>query len=117
MGLHRHRRGNRRYCPDDDKVGSERVGQFGETPVVEYVFRPFTNPFVILAIVAIGFGVLFYMFMISWLDPSFPYPVMVALGLIFAAVVSSLIFRENISLVRLGGIVVVIVGVFMLARS
>ena len=99
------------------KFGTERVGPFGETPVVEYVFRLFTNPYVILAIVAYGFGVLFYMFMLSLLDLSFLYPVMVALGLVFATIVSSLIFHENISLVRLGGIAVVILGVFMLARS
>lgn len=99
------------------KLGTERVGRFGETPVFEYLFRLLTNPFVILAIMAYGFGVIFYMFMLSRLDLSYLYPVMVALGLVLATLISSLIFREQISLVRLGGIVVVILGVFMLAQS
>jgi multidrug transporter EmrE-like cation transporter len=42
---------------------------------------------------------------------------MTALGLIFATLVGSLIFGENISLIRMGGIVVVIMGVFLLAQS
>jgi multidrug transporter EmrE-like cation transporter len=99
------------------KLGTDRVGRFGETPVLEYLVRLITNPFVILAIMAYGFGVIFYMFMLSRLDLSFLYPVMVALGLVLATLISSLIFREQVSLVRLSGIVVVIVGVFVLAQS
>jgi multidrug transporter EmrE-like cation transporter len=99
------------------KMGTDRVGRFGETPVVEYLFRLITNPFVLLAIVSYGFGVIFYMLMLSRLDLSYLYPMMVALGLILATLVSSLIFGEQISLLRLGGIVVVILGVFMLSQS
>jgi multidrug transporter EmrE-like cation transporter len=99
------------------KMGTDRVGRFGETPVVEYLFRLITNPFVLLAILSYGFGVIFYMFMLSRLDLSYLYPVMVALGLILATLVSSFIFGEQISLLRLGGIAVVILGVFLLSQS
>ena len=99
------------------KLGTQRVGRFGETPVVDYVFRLITNPFVILAILAYGFGVIFYMLMLSRLDLSYLYPVMVALGLVLATLISSFIFREQISLVRLSGIGVVILGVLVLAQS
>jgi multidrug transporter EmrE-like cation transporter len=99
------------------KLGTDRVGKFGEAPVLEYLFRLMTNPFVVLAIFAYGFGVIFYMFMLSLLDLSYLYPVMVALGLVLATLVSSFIFGEHISLVRLGGIAVVILGVFMVGQS
>jgi multidrug transporter EmrE-like cation transporter len=99
------------------KFGTDRVGEFGETPVLEYVLRLLTNPFIILAILAYGLGVIFYMIMLSRLDLSFLYPVMVALGLVLATLVSAFIFNEQISLVRLGGIGMVVVGVFMLAAS
>jgi multidrug transporter EmrE-like cation transporter len=99
------------------KFGTNRVGRFGETPVLEYLFRLITNPFVLLAIAAYGFGVIFYMIMLSRLDLSFLYPVMVALGLVFASIVSALIFQEQITLVRLGGIVVVIVGIFLVSTT
>jgi multidrug transporter EmrE-like cation transporter len=99
------------------KFGTDRVGRFGDTPVLEYLFRLITNPFVLLAIAAYGFGVIFYMFMLSRLDLSFLYPVMVALGLVFASTVSAFIFQEQITLVRLGGIIVVIAGVFLVSMS
>ena len=99
------------------KFGTDRVGRFGETPVLEYLFRLLTTPFVLLAILAYGFGVIFYMFMLSRLDLSYLYPVMTALGLVLATLISSLIFREQISLVRLGGIVVVMLGVFLVGQS
>ena len=99
------------------KLGTQRVGRFGETPILEYLFRLMTNPFVLLAILAFGFGVIFYMFMLSRLDLSYLYPVNAALGLVLATLISSLIFQEQISLLRLGGIGAVILGVFMLAGS
>jgi multidrug transporter EmrE-like cation transporter len=99
------------------KLGTDRVGRFGESPVVEYLFRLITSPYVILAILAYGFGVIFYMFMLSRLDLSFLYPVMTALGLVLATLISSLILGEHVSMVRLGGIAVVILGVFLVGRS
>lgn len=99
------------------KFGTDRVGAFGETPVLPYLFRLLTNPFVLLAILAYGFGVIFYMLMLSRLDLSYLYPVMVALGLVLATLVSSLIFQEQVTLMRLGGIAVVILGVFLLSQS
>jgi multidrug transporter EmrE-like cation transporter len=99
------------------KHGTNRVGKFGEVPAFEYLLRLMTNPYVLLAILAYGFGVIFYMFMLSRLDLSFLYPVMVALGLVLATLISSFIFQEQISLLRLGGIAVVILGIFMVGRS
>ena len=99
------------------KLGTQRVGRFGESPPLDFLFRLLTNPFVLVAILAYGFGVIFYMFMLSRLDLSFLYPVMTALGLIFATLVSSVILGEHVSLVRLSGIAVVIVGVFLVGRS
>lgn len=99
------------------KLGTQRVGRFGDTPALEYLLRLMTNPYVLLAIMAYGFGVIFYMFMLSRLDLSFLYPVMVALGLVFATLVSSFILQEHISLMRMGGIAVVILGVFLVGQS
>ena len=99
------------------KLGTQRVGRFGETPPLDFLFRLLTNPFVLLAILAYGFGVIFYMFMLSRLDLSYLYTVMTALGLILATVISSTIFGEQISLMRLGGIAVVILGVFMVGQG
>jgi multidrug transporter EmrE-like cation transporter len=99
------------------KLGTDRVGEFGETPIFEYLFRLMTNPFVLLAILSYGLGVIFYMLMLSRLDLSYLYPAMVALGLVFATLASSVIFGEHISMLRLGGILVVIAGIFLVGQS
>lgn len=99
------------------KLGTRQVGAFGDIPVLEYLFRLVFSPLILLAIASYGLGVIFYMFMLSRLDLSFLYPVMTALGLIIAAFVSATFFREQISLARLGGIVVMIIGVFLVSRS
>jgi multidrug transporter EmrE-like cation transporter len=99
------------------KLGTKRVGEFGDTPVLDYLLRLMTSPFIILAVVAYGLGVILYMLILSRLDLSYLYPVMTALGLVLASLVSAFVFGEHISLMRLGGIVVVIVGIFMLAGS
>jgi multidrug transporter EmrE-like cation transporter len=99
------------------KFGTNRVGQFGDGALVDYLLRLMTNPFVIVAILSYGFGVIFYMFMLSRLDLSFLYPVMTALGLVLATLVSAVILGEHVSLMRLGGIALVILGVFMVGQS
>jgi len=99
------------------KLGTRRVGAFGDVPFLGYLTRLLLSPWILLAIASYGFGVVFYMFMLSRLDLSFLYPVMTALGLVLTTVVSALVFHEHISMVRLGGIVVMVVGVFLVSRS
>jgi multidrug transporter EmrE-like cation transporter len=99
------------------KLGTQRVGEFGDTPVVPYVIKLLTNPFVILAICAYGAGVILYMFILSLVDLSYIYPVMTALGMVLTAIVARLVFGESISVQRLGGIAVIILGVFITGRS
>jgi multidrug transporter EmrE-like cation transporter len=48
---------------------------------------------------------------------SFVYPVMTALGLVMATLISTLFLHERADLVRAGGIAVVIAGVFLVSRS
>lgn len=99
------------------KYGTRQVGAFGDTLFFEYLLKLLFSPLILLAIASYGFGVVFYMFMLSRLDLSFLYPVMTALGLVMATIVSATLFHEQISLVRLGGIVVVVIGVFLVSQS
>ena len=99
------------------KMGTTKLGEFGDTPFFEYLLKLVFSPLILLAIASYGFGVIFYMFMLSRLDLSFLYPVMTALGLVFATVVSAVLFRETISVLRLAGIAVVIGGVFLVSLT
>ena len=99
------------------KSGTSQLGMFGDTPFFQYLFKLLTSPLILLAIASYGLGVIFYMFMLSRLDLSLLYPVMTALGLVLATLISALFFHEQISLTRLSGIAVVIIGVFLISKS
>lgn len=99
------------------KLGTRQLGAFGETPFLEYAFKLLTTPLILLAIASYGFGVIFYMFMLSRLDLSFLYPVMTALGLVLTTLVSATLLREEVSWVRLGGIALMVAGVFLVSRT
>jgi multidrug transporter EmrE-like cation transporter len=99
------------------KLGTRQVGSFGGLPFFQYLFKLLTTPLILLAIASYGFGVIFYMFMLSRLDLSFLYPVMTALGLVFTSIISSVLLGEQLSLLRLGGITLMVAGVFLVSRS
>jgi multidrug transporter EmrE-like cation transporter len=99
------------------KLGTRQLGAFGDTPFFTYLFRLLTTPLILFAIASYGFGVIFYMFMLSRLDLSFLYPVMTALGLVAATVISATLLRENVSPVRLGGTALMVLGVFLVSQS
>lgn len=99
------------------KLGTRQLGQFTDGRALQYLSRLFLSPLILLAIAAYGIGVIIYMFVLSRTDLSFIYPVMTALGLVCATLISAALFREHISLTRLAGIAVVILGVFFVARS
>jgi multidrug transporter EmrE-like cation transporter len=99
------------------KTGVRQVGSFGDTPFFGYVLNLLTTPVIWGAIISYGLGVIFYMFLLSQNDLSFLYPVMTALGLVLVTIISAALFQEQISVLRLAGIVVVILGVFLVSRS
>ena len=99
------------------KLGTRQLGAFGDTPFFQYLLKLLFSPLILFAIASYGFGVIFYMFLLSRLDLSFLYPVMTALGLVFATMVSAVILREQISLFRLAGIALMVGGVFLVSRT
>lgn len=99
------------------KFGTRQVGAFGDMPFFQYLLKLLFSPLILLAIASYGLGVIFYMFMLSRLDLSFLYPVMTALGLVLATIVSAVILKEQVSLVRLGGIALMVGGVFLVSRT
>ena len=99
------------------KLGTRQLGAFGEMPFFVYLFKLLTTPLILFAIASYGFGVIFYMFMLSRLDLSFLYPVMTALGLVVATMVSTALLGEWVSVVRLGGIALMVLGVFVISRT
>ena len=99
------------------KLGTRQVGSFGGLSFFQYLLKLLTTPLILAAIASYGFGVIFYMFMLSRLDLSFLYPVMTALGLVFTSIISAVVLGEQLSSLRLGGIALMVAAVFLVSRS
>jgi len=80
------------------------------------LWRMGTNPYVIFGLAVYVAGTVFWLAALSRVDLSFAYPfASLSYGVMLAA--SWLLFNEDISLVRIIGTVVVVLGVIIISRS
>ena len=80
------------------------------------LWRMGTNPYVIVGLAVYVAGTVFWLAALSRVDLSFAYPfASLSYGVMLAA--SWLLFNEDISLVRIIGTVVVVLGVIIISRS
>lgn len=73
-------------------------------------------PFVLLGIAIYGLAMLVWLFVLSKADLSFAYS-LVALTFVFLLIFSRLFLHETLSALRLSGAALIIVGIFLVARS
>lgn len=78
--------------------------------------RIITNPFVLLGLAIYACGTLFWLVALSRVDLSYAYP-FVSLSYVVMLVASWLLLDEQISLLRIAGSAVVILGVLLISRS
>jgi multidrug transporter EmrE-like cation transporter len=100
------------------KEGMRRIGPFdfvwaSASPVAWHVAG---NPFVALGIGLYVLSVLIWLLVLSRVEVSFAYP-MLSVGYIVNAVAAYYLFGEDLSLTRIGGILVIVAGVYLVARS
>ena len=80
------------------------------------LWRMATNPYVIVGLFIYVGGTVFWLTALSRVDLSYAYP-FASLSYVVMLAASWLLFRENISVVRLLGTLVVGVGVFIISRG
>lgn len=100
------------------KKGLLAVGQipqnFGE--LIPFFWKTFTNAYVISAVLLTIVAALTWILAVSRAQLSFIYPFM-ALTYLLVALFSLLIFKENLTILRWLGIIVICLGVFLVSRS
>lgn len=96
------------------KTGLNQIGAIDEVGVGIFLRMVF-NPLVFSGIAAYGIGFIAYLFALSKLDQSFAYP-MFALGYVLVAVFNWVVMHEPFSITRLAGVVVIILGVWLVSR-
>lgn len=80
------------------------------------LWRIATNPFVVIGLGVYVMGTVFWLAALSRVDLSFAYP-FASLSYIIMLAASLLLFKENITLMRLAGTLVVGLGVLLISRS
>lgn len=100
------------------KEGMRRIGHFelawiNAVPVGTQIAA---NPYVLLGLTAYVASVAIWLLVLSRVDVSFAYP-MLSIGYIVNAAAGYYLFQENLSLTRVTGILVIIAGVYLVARS
>lgn len=100
------------------KAGITKVGQFNFTlpNVLPISLQVAANPYVILGLTLYVISVVLWIMVLSRVDVSMAYP-MLSLGYVMNAIAAYYLFGENLSLTRIAGILVILGGVYLIARS
>lgn len=92
---------------------------FGTFPVSQLhlkVIPMILNPYVFFGLAVFGVSAIFWLVVLSRLDLSLVYP-LVSIGYILVALLSAVLFKENVTLIRWLGIITICGGVFLISRS
>lgn len=102
------------------KVGVERAGTATAAseaaPIVQRISDMLFSPFVLFGLMTYAFGTLVWLFVLAKAPLSVAYP-FVGAGFILTALMGALILGEELSLLRISGIVLIAIGCACVARS
>ena len=101
------------------KSGMTQVGEIGgvgKLLSLNTAFHMFTNPYVLGGLLIYAIAAFLWLGALSTLNVSYMYPLL-SLGYVLAAILGMIFLKEDITLVRWVGIVVVVVGCFMILRT
>ena len=101
------------------KRGMNEVGRTASLPALfkpRALVRILTNKYVLAGVVSYAGGSVFWLGALSRLDVSFLYP-FTSLAYIGAAILAFIFLKENITLLRWVGIIVIVIGCFLITRS
>jgi multidrug transporter EmrE-like cation transporter len=98
------------------KAGMLVIGKFPVTQLIPMFFSIVFQPLVFAGIFFFGVSSVFWLVVLSRIQLSMAYP-LVSIGYIVVAILSSIFFKETVSIVRWAGIVTICVGVLLISRS
>jgi drug/metabolite transporter (DMT)-like permease len=100
------------------KKGLLVIGQFPQSlgELLNFFSRVFSSPFILSAVFLWIIAVLAWIFAATKAEMSYIYPFM-ALSFVLVALFSMLLFKENVTLLRWLGIIIICGGVFLVTRS
>ncbi|HEV2614755.1 MAG TPA: EamA family transporter [Gammaproteobacteria bacterium] len=99
------------------KAGMVRIGEFGFAAhnIVPIFFKIASSPFILLGLVVYVGSMTLWLLVLSRVPVGIAYP-MTSLAYIFNVLGAYIIFSEQINLVQIVGILVIILGVYLIAQ-
>jgi len=100
------------------KYGMSKFGNFSLslTTLPPVFLKAATNLHVLLGLLCYGLGFMVWLIVLAKADVSYAYP-MISLGYVFTAILARMLLGESVSAIRMAGILVTCLGVFLIARS
>jgi multidrug transporter EmrE-like cation transporter len=100
------------------KTGMSKIGYISikYSDIIQYAQKAFVSPYILVGILSYMLSMILWLIILSRVELSFAYP-MVSAGYIIIIVFSYFILHENISLLRLIGVIMVCMGILFIARS
>ena len=101
------------------KLGANSIGKVEINSVmqlIDYLFKVFTNVQSLSGIFLYFLSAMTWSYLLTKLDISFVQPIL-ALTYVFTPILGIFILRENVPAMRWVGIIVIILGVFIVART
>lgn len=100
------------------KYGMNQHGLFtlGASGLFPSLVRIFTNPLILAGFAFIFSGSIFWLSVISRVELSYAYP-MLSLSYILTMGASWFLFGENVTPIRIGGALIICLGVYVVSRS
>jgi len=98
------------------KKGMVGFGTFPISQLLVKIIPMFTNPFVFIGVICFGASAVFWLVVLSRLPLSLVYP-MVSVAYILVAFASIIFFKEQVTLIRWAGILIIVFGVILISRS
>ena len=100
------------------KIGMLRMGRFflNISTIVPQYTRILLNPFIIAGIISFALSMLVWLYVLSRLELSVAYP-FVALNYVLILFASHFLLKETITPVRIIGVAVIVIGVYLISRG
>lgn len=101
------------------KVGMGQVGEIATARQLfnlDTLFRMFTNPYVLTGILLYGISLVLWLGAMSTLNLSLMYP-LASLAYVVAAIIAFIFLKEDVTLLRWAGILVIVGGCFLITRT
>ncbi len=86
------------------------------TGITDVFLNMVSNPVIISGVICFWLGLAAYNYVLIKTDLSVAYPIMTSIGYVIVILASWLFFKETLTFFQLSGIVLIIAGVWMVAR-